>query len=124
MKYRDCGECPRCGSLRTGRFLEKISNNETKTKLKYLKRGELIRFRNEYTPKEYNCFCDDCDTQWFGEILTYSITDEELEEIFEEKEILGNEAAKIDEINKTFKKERRKKKVKGFVQWFLPSKHI
>ena len=122
MKYHDTGECPRCGSLRTGRFIEKIHKSEIDAKLKYLKKGELIRFRNEYTPKEYNCFCDDCDGCWYGEILIYQITYEELEEILEEKEISGEESNEINQINKNFRKEKRMKKIKNIGKWFLPLK--
>lgn len=122
MRYHDTGECPRCGSLRTGRFIEKITKNETQTQLKYLKKGELIRFRNEYTPKEYNCFCDDCESNWYEKIEVYSIDNEELQEILEEKEISGKESQEIDKINKNFRKERRKKKIKNVIKWVLPLK--
>lgn len=122
MRYHDTGECPRCGSLRTGRFIEKITKNETQTQLKYLKKGELIRFRNEYTPKEYNCFCDDCESNWYEKIEVYSIDNEELQEILEEKEISGKESQEIDKINKNFRKERRKKKIKNVIKWALPLK--
>lgn len=64
MPYYYVPPCPKCKSVRTGRFVKFHSSVNDKYSSKMsLKNGELIQFTNRVDP-EKQFFCLDCGCEW------------------------------------------------------------
>ncbi len=75
--------CPKCGSGMTGYFLRGQVNNELR--IKKFKRGERIRFLDEYENPFLNCFCVKCRHRWHSVLKLKWIKRSEFQEYLEEK---------------------------------------
>jgi hypothetical protein len=74
--YHYVPPCPRCGSLRTGRFI--TGSYDSISEVRALKKGELIQ--SKYTQDSFTCFCDDCGISFPGQIKIMLLSSAELQE--------------------------------------------
>ena len=118
-KYHYVPPCPRCGSLKTGRFFY-VTNTAfgvEKTIADNLKYGELVRVVTGFGDElEYNAYCEDCGIKWMAKIEECKLTDERIAQECKDrgisKEILNN-MINIKKISKAKKKEEKKAKKKS-----------
>lgn len=89
MRIRMVPPCPRCGSPKTGQYVD-IGFGNPEREIAYCRRkGELIRDWKGY--RERNFFCEDCGVEWAGVTQKVKITKEELAELKKAKGIEDHE---------------------------------
>lgn len=115
MKSVITPNCPRCGSEKTGYYIF-VHNRFDIAKIiaKGMERGELIRvsvgFRDADLP---NLFCEDCGIEWRGSYETKRLSETELAELKEKKDIDSRE---IKELNNSKRNAKRNKRARrGFL---------
>lgn len=102
MRIRVVPNCPKCGSSRTGQYLNLGPNPERE--IAYSRRkGELIRGWNG--PRDRNLYCEDCGFEWLGVADKVKLTPEDLAALKKDKGI-GEHEGKLPS-----NKKRKKKKM-------------
>lgn len=106
LPYYYVPECPNCGSIMTGRYMEKQRDENANNWImrEGAKNGEIIALMKDI-PKETNCFCVNCGAEFYYEIKTQLYT---LDEIREER-IRRKTHIIIDAIEKKEKEEAQKR---------------
>lgn len=113
--YKFVPACPRCGSDQTGYFIFTSTTNENSIIYSALKRGELVRVKNSFrSGSEPNCFCEECDMQWYGKIETLRLTKEEVEEERSVRKTNDSPTFSSAEEIKDLVKEKKNNKAKHF----------
>lgn len=113
-KYHYVPPCPRCGSLKTGRFyyVTNTAFGVEKVIAENLKYGELVRVVTGFGDElEYNAYCEDCDIKWMAKIEEYKLTDERITQECKDRGISKetiNNMVNIKKISKAKKKEEKK----------------
>ena len=120
--YRFVPSCPRCGSDITGYYIYSISSsNETIIK-NAIKKGELVRirtgFRNSSDP---NCYCEECNMEWFGKIEQLKLYPDEVEEERMLRRINQTTIYKSTMEQKEMKKDKKKNKIKNIFKNLIDS---
>lgn len=79
--YHYVPPCPRCGSHKTGRYVNVLMPNYGTEKIiaKCLKGGELIKITGDLSLPENNVYCEDCGAEWSTNIDTFLINKKQLE---------------------------------------------
>jgi len=75
-------KCPKCESIRTGRYVEYRGLDPDGYQASFLRKGEIIM--PSYTAHSNNLFCVDCDFEWSGSFTKKLISGKELKKIKEE----------------------------------------
>lgn len=84
MKYYYVPDCPRCGSARTGYYINLSGKFDYyKTVAKYMQKAQLIKIRNNSLASDMpNLFCLECGIEWYGKVDVKKYTQEDLRKEF------------------------------------------
>ena len=99
-------KCPRCGSLRTGRIVVYRGCNPEREESFFLRRGEIVKL--VFMEEPQNCFCMDCEVEWYGPIRQKIVSKKALQELKKEKGISGTDVLRDNSVNNTIPKKRYK----------------
>lgn len=101
--------CPECGSHMTGRYVKGYNSYEADWMInESLRKGELITLVPEI--KEKNCYCTECDAEWYSDIkfmvinglrLEKEIEDRHTKEILQMRYDVQNQNQKEKEANRS-----------------------
>ena len=112
-KYHIVPACPICGSNMTGyyKLSMQLKTDEHEEIIDSMKKGEFIKIVT--SAPDNNCFCLECDTQWYTPIKEVRLETKELEEYKKSKGIDAKFInTYINEINSLWKTKNKRKGVK------------
>ena len=112
-KYHYVPPCPRCGSLKTGRFcyVTNTAFGVEKLVADNLKNGELSKVELGFGDElEYNAYCEDCGIRWMAKIEELKLTEERIAKESANRGISREMYTNMRDFKKIKKKEKRKEK--------------
>lgn len=112
-KYHYVPPCPKCGSLKTGRFYYVSTTYQQIEKMvaENMRYGELskieIGFGNEL---DHNAYCEECGAQWYTNIEKLPLTDERIQQEMENRGITSKSIKDVSNCRKINKKNKKEEK--------------
>lgn len=109
-KYHYVPPCPKCGSLRTGRFFYVSTTYQKIERIiaENMRYGELSKielgFGNEL---EHNAYCEDCGIQWYANIQELPLTDERIQQEMKKRGITEKDIKNIRDCRKINKRKKK-----------------
>ena len=110
-KYKYVPPCPRCGSLRTGYYLQVSTPYVDKIYIKHANRGEIVRCIDSLYILDYNAFCEDCGIEWNANIEYKPLTPELIDEEKKNRGISSEYREDFEDAYVLTKKEKKAAKV-------------
>ena len=112
-KYHYVPPCPRCGSLKTGRFcyVTNTAFGVEKLVADNLKNGELSKVELGFGDElEYKAYCEECGIRWMARIEELKLTEERVAKECKDRGISRDMYVKMRDFKKITKKEKKEEK--------------